>query len=131
MHRRAAVEPIATVVIGTVQGDLHDVGKNLVAMMWKGAGFNVVDVGTDVRPETFIEAAEEYSADLVGLSALLTTTMPMMERIVTTFREAGMDTKVVVGGAPITQKYCDKIGAAGYSADAASAVDIAKELLGV
>ncbi len=125
----AGVEPLGTVVIGTVQGDLHDIGKNLVAMMLKGAGFNVIDIGTDANPEKFIDAAKTNKAQVVGLSALLTTTMPMMEKTVAAFKEAGVVTKIMIGGAPVTQEYCDKIGANGYAADAASAVDIAKELL--
>ena len=127
----AGVQPLGTVIIGTVQGDLHDIGKNLVIMMLKGAGFNVVDVGIDQMPEKFIAAVKEHGAQLAGLSALLTTTMPMMAKTITAFQEAGMDTKIMIGGAPITQEYADKIGAAGYAADAASAVDVAKELLGV
>lgn len=127
----AGVKPIGTVVVGTVQGDLHDIGKNLVSMMLKGAGFNVVDVGTDVNPQKFIDAAKTENAQLVGLSALLTTTMPMMEKTVGAFKEAGLDAKVMIGGAPVTQEYADKIGAAGFAADAATAVDVAKELLGV
>ena len=127
----AGVEPVGTVVVGTVQGDLHDIGKNLVAMMLKGAGFNVVDVGTDVPAEKFVEAMKGEKATLCGLSALLTTTMPMMEKTVAALKEAGVGAKVMIGGAPVTQDYADKIGAAGYAADAASAVDLAKSLLGV
>ena len=127
----AGVEPLGTVAIGTVQGDLHDIGKNLVMMMLKGAGFNVIDVGTDADPQKFVDAVKTGKAKLVGLSALLTTTMPMMEKTVAAFKEAGVDAKVMIGGAPVTQEYADKIGAAGYAADAASAVDVAKELLGV
>jgi 5-methyltetrahydrofolate--homocysteine methyltransferase len=124
----AGVEPIGTVVIGTVQGDLHDIGKNLVQMMLKGAGFNVIDIGTDVPPENFVAAVQENGAKLVGLSALLTTTMPMMDKTIAAFKEAGVDAKVLIGGAPVTQDYADKIGAAGYAPDAASAVDVAKSL---
>lgn len=127
----AGVEPVGTVVIGTVQGDLHDIGKNLVAMMLKGAGFNVVDLGTDVPPEKFVAELKGIGAKVCGLSALLTTTMPMMEKTVTAFKDAGLDTMVMIGGAPVTQDYATKIGAAGYAADAASAVDVAKELLGI
>jgi len=124
----AGVEPIGTVVVGTVKGDLHDIGKNLVSMMLKGAGFNVIDLGVDVTPEKFIEAAKENKAQAVGLSALLTTTMPMMDKTVQAFSEAGADTKVMIGGAPVTQEYADKIGAQGYAPDAATAVDVAKKL---
>ena len=125
----AGVQPVGTVLIGTVKGDLHDIGKNLVAMMLKGAGFNVVDAGTDVAPEQFVAAAKESNAKVVGLSALLTTTMPMMEETVKAFKAAGIDAQVMIGGAPVTQDYATKIGAAGYAADAASAVDVAKDLI--
>ena len=128
----AGVQPRATVVIGTVKGDLHDIGKNLVAMMLKGGGFKVVDKGIDVTPEAYVEAAKESGAQLVGLSALLTTTMPQMENVIKALKEAGLDgVKVVIGGAPVTQQYADEVGAAGYAPDAASAVDKAKELLGL
>ena len=127
----AGVEPLGTVVVGTVKGDLHDIGKNLVSMMLKGAGFNVIDLGVDVTPEKFVEAIKENSAGAVGLSALLTTTMPMMDKTVQAFSEAGVDTKVMIGGAPVTQEYADKIGAQGYAPDAATAVDVAKQLLEV
>ncbi|MCK5270567.1 MAG: corrinoid protein [Sedimentisphaerales bacterium] len=125
----AGVEPIGTIIVGTVKGDLHDIGKNLVCMMLKGAGFNVIDLGTDVSPEKFVEAVRENGANTVGLSALLTTTMPMMDKTVAAFREADVEAKVMVGGAPVTQEYADKIGAQGYAADAATAVDVAKELM--
>ncbi|MCK5272797.1 MAG: corrinoid protein [Sedimentisphaerales bacterium] len=125
----AGVEPIGTIIVGTVKGDLHDIGKNLVCMMLKGAGFNVIDLGTDVAPEKFVEAVKENSANTVGLSALLTTTMPMMDKTVAAFREADVEAKVMVGGAPVTQEYADKIGAQGYAADAATAVDVAKDLM--
>jgi len=127
----AGVEPVASVAIGTVKGDLHDIGKNLVAMMLKGGGFNVIDLGIDVEPEKFVKAAQE-GAKLVGLSALLTTTMPQMENVVKALKEAGLgDVRVMIGGAPVTQKYADEINADGYAPDAASAVEKAKELLGV
>jgi 5-methyltetrahydrofolate--homocysteine methyltransferase len=125
----AGVKPIGTVVIGTVKGDMHDIGKNLVSMMLKGAGFNVVDMGTDIAPEVFVAGAKEHSAKLVGLSALLTTTMPMMEKTVAAFKAAGVKAKIMIGGAPVTQEYADKIGAAGYAADAATAVDVAKAMI--
>ena len=125
----AGVQPIGTIIVGTVKGDLHDIGKNLVCMMLKGAGFNVIDLGTDVSPERFIEAVKENGANTVGLSALLTTTMPMMDKTVAAFREADVEAKVMVGGAPVTQEYADKIGAQGYAADAATAVDVAKDLM--
>ena len=126
----AGIKPKYTAVIGTVQGDLHDIGKNLVAMMLKGANFNVIDVGTNVAPEKFISAAKEHNAQLVGLSALLTTTMPAMKTTVDAFRAAGMnDVKIMIGGAPITQQFANEIGADGYSPDAASAVDLASQLV--
>lgn len=123
------VKPIGTVVIGTVQGDLHDIGKNLVAMMLKGAGFNVVDLGVDCSAEKFITAVSEHKANIVAMSALLTTTMPAMEKGIKALKDAGVTAKVMIGGAPVTQGYSDKIGADGYSADAASAVDLAKKLM--
>lgn len=119
-----------TVVIGTVQGDLHDIGKNLVVMLLEGAGFKVVDLGVDVKPEQFVGAVTDHGAALVGLSALLTTTMPKMSETVQALTEAGLREKVKIfaGGAPVTQKFIDEIGADGYGADAASAVEKAKEL---
>jgi 5-methyltetrahydrofolate--homocysteine methyltransferase len=129
---KAGIKPKYTVVIGTVQGDLHDIGKNLVAMMLKGANFGVVDVGTNVPPEKFVAAVQENGAAILALSALLTTTMPAMKTAVETVRAAGFtDLKIMVGGAPITQDFAKEIGADGYSADAASAVDLALRLLGV
>ncbi|MDD5349332.1 MAG: corrinoid protein [Chthoniobacteraceae bacterium] len=125
----AGIKPKYTAVIGTVQGDLHDIGKNLVAMMLKGANFNVIDVGVNVAPEKFLAAAKENNAHLVGLSALLTTTMPAMKTTVDAFREAGVQTKIMIGGAPITQQFANEIGADGYSPDAASAVDLAQTLV--
>jgi len=126
---KAGVEPVGKFIIGTVQGDLHDIGKNLVAMMLKGAGFEVVDLGVDVSPEEFVEQAKVTGIQLIGMSALLTTTMPAMERTVKALKDAGVSSKIVIGGAPVTQGYADKIGAHGYAADAASAVDMAKSLV--
>lgn len=126
---KAGVKPMGTFLIGTVQGDLHDIGKNLVAMMLKGAGFEVTDLGVDVNPERFVEQAKAADSELIGMSALLTTTMPSMERTIKALKEAGISAKIMVGGAPVTQGYADKIGADGYAADAASAVDVAKDLL--
>ena len=126
---KAGVEPVGKFLIGTVQGDLHDIGKNLVAMMLKGAGFEVVDLGVDVSPEKFVEQAKATGVHLVGMSALLTTTMPGIERSIQALKEAGVSAKVMVGGAPVTQGYAEKIGAHGYAADAASAVDLAKSLV--
>lgn len=119
------------VVLGTVKGDLHDIGKNLVCMMFKGGGFEVIDAGIDVAPEKFVELAKENEAELIGCSALLTTTMPAMKQVVDAVKEAGLDTKVLIGGAPVTQAYCDEIGAHGYAPDAASAVDVGKQLIGI
>ena len=127
----AGIEPVGKIAIGTVKGDLHDIGKNLVAMMMKGAGFHVIDLEIDVPAEKFIEAAKTKGAKLIGLSALLTTTMPQMKTVIAAMKEAGLsDVKVMIGGAPVTQSYADEIGADGYAPDAASAVDMAKELLG-
>lgn len=127
----AGVKPKYTVVVGTVQGDLHDIGKNLISMMWKGAGFAVVDLGTNVAPQKYLEAAKEHNANLVGLSALLTTTMPAMKETVALLKAAGLpNTMIMVGGAPITQAFADEIGADGYASDAGTAVDVAKKLVG-
>jgi len=122
------VAPRGVVVIGTVKGDLHDIGKNLVAMMLKGSGYKVVDLGTDVSPEKFAEAAKINGATVVGLSALLTTTMVHMKAIIDALRQAGLSLPVVVGGAPLTQGYADEIKASGYAPDAASAVDLVNRL---
>ena len=126
------VEPVATIVLGTVKGDLHDIGKNLVGMMFEGAGFKVVDLGVDVAPEKYVASVQESNAQFLGLSALLTTTMPQMQSTISALKVAGIreQVKVLIGGAPVTQDYADKIGADGYSEDAASAVVLAKELLG-
>jgi 5-methyltetrahydrofolate--homocysteine methyltransferase len=125
----AGIKPKYTAVIGTVQGDLHDIGKNLVAMMLKGANIGIVDLGTNVPPEKFVAAVQEHNARLVCLSALLTTTMPAMKTTVQTLRDAGCSgVRIMVGGAPVTQEFCDEIGADGYSQDAASAVDLALRL---
>ena len=126
---KAGVEPVAKFVVGTTQGDLHDIGKNLVAMMLKGAGFKVIDLGVDVSAEKFVEQAKAAGVQLIGISALLTTTMPGMEKTIQALKEAGVSAKVMIGGAPVTQDYADKIGADGYAADAASAVDLAKSLV--
>lgn len=127
----AGVEPIGTAVIGTVKGDLHDIGKNLVGMMLEGAGLKVVDAGIDVAPEKFIEVAKESGATILGLSALLTTTMTNMKAVVDAVAASDLagKIKVIIGGAPVTQAFCDEIGADGYAADAASAADLAKSLV--
>ena len=116
------------IVIGTVKGDLHDIGKNLVGMMLEGGGFEIVDLGVDVEPKTFVEEAKKHDAKIVGLSALLTTTMPAMEETVNALKEAGLTVKTMVGGAPVTKAFADKIGATGYSEDAPGAVELARKL---
>jgi 5-methyltetrahydrofolate--homocysteine methyltransferase len=127
---KAGIKPKYTAVIGTVQGDLHDIGKNLVAMMWKGANIGVVDLGTNVPAEKFVAAAKEHKADIIGLSALLTTTMPAMKTTIAAVKAAGLNTvKVVIGGAPITQDFANEIGADGFAPDAASAVDVVQQLV--
>ncbi len=126
------VEMLGTVAIGTVKGDLHDIGKNLVAMMLEGAGFNVIDLGVDVTPEQYVECVKNNNVQVVGMSALLTTTMTSMKEIIDALKDAGLrdQVKVIIGGAPITQEYADEIGADGFSVDAASATELAKKLLG-
>jgi 5-methyltetrahydrofolate--homocysteine methyltransferase len=127
---KAGIRPEHTAVIGTIKGDLHDIGKNLVGMMWKGANIEVIDLGTNVTPERFVEAAKEHGATIVGISALLTTTMVGMKDVVTAIRTANLaDVKVIVGGAPLTQDFADMIGADGYASDAASAVEAARKAI--
>lgn len=126
---KEGVKPVGKFLIGTVQGDLHDIGKNLVAMMLKGAGFEVVDLGVDIGPEKFVEQAKAADAQVIGMSTLLTTTMPAMEKTISALKEAGVSAKIMIGGAPVTQGYADEIGAHGYAPDAASAVDTAKNLV--
>ena len=126
----AGVKPVGTVVLGTVKGDLHDIGKNLVGMMLTGGGLNVVDIGTDVPAEKFVEACKNEGASVCAMSALLTTTMPQMKDVVAALKDAGVEVKTIIGGAPVTQSYADEIGADGYAPDAASAVDLTKELVG-
>jgi 5-methyltetrahydrofolate--homocysteine methyltransferase len=128
---KADVEPVGKVVLGTVKGDLHDIGKNLVGMLMEGAGFDVVDLGVDVHPEKFIEAIRQHRPDFVGLSALLTTTMPAMRTTIDTLKDAGIrnQTVVMVGGAPINQAFADEIGADIYAPNAASAARKAREIL--
>ncbi len=129
----SGVQPIAKIAIGTVKGDLHDIGKNLVSMMLQGAGFEIIDLGVDVTSEKFIETVKNQEVKLVGMSALLTTTMPSMKSTIEAMKEAGVrdKVKVIIGGAPVSQAYADEIGADGYSPDAASAVEKAKELLNI
>lgn len=131
-HMKAdSVKSAGTVVLGSVKGDLHDIGKNLVKLMMEGSGFNVVDLGVDVEPEAFLKAVQENDAQIVGMSALLTTTMPQMEKTVEVLKEAGLrdKVKIILGGAPLDQKFTDEIGADGYGEDAGSAVQLAKKLL--
>lgn len=130
---QADVKSTGTVVAGTVQGDLHDIGKNLVCMMLEGSAFEIVDLGADVSPEKFVEAVKETGAQIVALSALLTTTMPNMQATIEALKAAGLRerVKVMVGGAPLSQQYADQIGADGYAPDASRAVALAKSLLTV
>ncbi len=128
----AGVEPVGRVVVGTVKGDLHDIGKNLVAAMLEGGGFEVIDIGVNVSPEQFIQTVKDKNANIVAMSALLTTTMPAMKTTIEAMKQAGMrdQVKVLIGGAPITQKYADEIGADGYSESAAGAVALARKATG-
>lgn len=127
----SGVQPIAKVVLGTVKGDLHDIGKNLVAMMLEGAGFEVIDLGVDVSPEKFIAAVKENNAEAVGMSALLTTTMLNMKSAIEKIKEDGVrdSVKIIIGGAPVTQSFADEITADGYASDAASSVSLLKNVL--
>jgi methylmalonyl-CoA mutase cobalamin-binding domain/chain len=124
-------EPIGKIVMGTVKGDVHDIGKNLVNIMFEGAGFEVIDLGVQVSPEKFIDAIREHKPDIVGFSAFLTTTMPMFKANINALQKAGMRDQVIimVGGAPVTQEYADVVGADGYASDASAAVVRAKELI--
>jgi 5-methyltetrahydrofolate--homocysteine methyltransferase len=128
----AGAKPSGRVAIGTVKGDLHDIGKNLVAAMLEGGGFEIIDLGVDVSPERFAEAVKDKGANVVCLSALLTTTMPSMKSTIEALKEAGLrgKCKVMIGGAPVTQQYADEIGADGYSENAAGAVTLARKLVG-
>ena len=128
---KSNVSSVAKVVLGTVKGDLHDIGKNLVGMMLEGAGFEVVDLGIDVPPEKFIQSAKENGAKIIGMSALLTTTMMQMKTTVGKIKSDGLGIKALVGGAPVTGEFAKQIGADGYAPDAASAVSKVKELLGM
>lgn len=128
---KAGVKPIGKFLLGTVQGDIHNIGKNLVAALLKGAHFKVCDLGVDISPGKFVEQAKTTGAQLVGLSALLTTTIPAMVKTIKALKEASVTAKIIVGGAPLTQWYADEIGADGYAPDAGSAVEKAKQLLGI
>ena len=127
----SGVKPLGTVIMGTVKGDLHDIGKNLCIMMLRGAGFIVHDLGVDTAPAEFVDAVQQHNAELVGMSALLTTTMPNMGRTISAFEEAGLrdNVRIMVGGAPVTQEFADEMGADGYGENAVECVDKAKELL--
>ncbi len=127
--KASGVKPAGTVVLGTVKGDLHDIGKNLVGMMLQGGGLQVIDIGTDAPAEKFVTAAKEKGAQVIAMSALLTTTMPQMADVVKAVKAAGLKVQTMIGGAPVTQSYADEIGADGYAADAASAVDMAMKLI--
>ena len=129
----SGIEPVGTVIMGTVKGDLHDIGKNLCIMMLRGAGFIVHDLGVDTAPDEFVDAVMEHEADALGMSALLTTTMPNMGRTIDTFEEYGLRdaVKIMVGGAPLTQEFADDFGADGYGQDAIECVDLAKRFVGV
>ena len=124
-------KPIGTFVMGTVKGDVHDIGKNLVNIMLEGAGFTVYDLGVNVAPETFVQQVQEHKPDVVGFSAFLTTTMPMFKANINALEKAGLRDEVIVmvGGAPVTQQYADAVGADGYAADASTAVRLAKDLI--
>jgi 5-methyltetrahydrofolate--homocysteine methyltransferase len=127
----SGIKPVGKVVIGTIKGDVHDIGKSLVAMMLRSSGFEVVDLGVDVAPETFVEAVKEHKPDLLGMSALLTTTMPGIEATIKAVKQDGLQVITLVGGAPVTQEYADSVGADGYAPDAALAVAKAKQLMGI
>ena len=131
LFKESGIKPQGTVLIGTVAGDRHSIGKSLVAMMMEGAGFKIIDLGVDISPEQFVKSVKEEEAQLVGMSALLTTTMPSMKATIEALKEAGLLDKVktLIGGAPVTQEYADKIGADGYAPDAATGVKKAKELV--
>lgn len=130
---KSGIKPVGKVVIGTVKGDLHDIGKNIVGMMFKGAGFQVIDLGIDVSPKAFIDSVTRENTDILAMSSLVTTSMPSMGEVIELLKAENLNTKVrtMVGGAPVTQTFADKIGADGYAEDASSAVDKARELLGI
>ena len=119
-----------TAVIGTVEGDLHDIGKNLVGMMWRGANFEVIDLGVNVSPSSFADAAREHQPDIVGMSALLTTTVPNMRKAVEAVKATGVDTKVLIGGAPVSAEFAEEVGADGFAEDAGAAAEVAKSIVG-
>ena len=128
---RGKIESKGTFIVGAVKGDLHDIGKNLVGIMFKGAGFRVIDLGTDVSMEVFIKAAREYNPDIIGISSLLTTTMPYMQTIIEGLRSEGIPAKIIVGGAPVNREFAQSINADGYAENAAEAADLGKSLMGM
>ena len=129
----SGIEPLGTVIMGTVKGDLHDIGKNLCIMMLRGSGFSVHDLGVDTKPEEFIDAVLEHEAQVLGMSALLTTTMPNMGKTIQAFEDAGLrgEVKIMLGGAPLNQEFADDMGADGYGKDAMACVELARKLLGL
>jgi len=129
----SGIEPLGTVIMGTVKGDLHDIGKNLCIMMLRGSGFSVHDLGVDTKPEQFIDAVLEHGAQVLGMSALLTTTMPNMGKTIQAFEDAGLrgEVKIMLGGAPLNQEFADDMGADGYGKDAMACVELARKLLGL
>ncbi len=129
----AGAKPVGTFVMGTVKGDIHDIGKNLCNIMLEGAGFQVIDIGVNVPPEKFVEAIQEHQPQAVGMSAFLTTTMPMFKTTIEAISEAGLrdQVKILVGGAPVNQEYCDTVGADGFAQDASSTVRLTKKLIGI
>jgi len=130
---KSGIKPVGKVVVGTVKGDLHDIGKNIVGMMFKGAGFQVIDLGIDVSPKAFIDLVARENTDILAMSSLITTSMPSMGEVIELLKAENLNTKIrtMVGGAPVTQAFADKIGADGYAEDASSAVGKARELLGI
>ena len=130
---KSGIKPVGKVVVGTVKGDLHDIGKNIVGMMFKGAGFQVIDLGIDVSPKAFIDSVTRENMDILAMSSLVTTSMPSMGEVIELLKAENLNTKIrtMVGGAPVTQAFADKIGADGYAEDASSAVGKARELLGI
>jgi len=128
----AGIEAAGRIVIGTVEGDLHDIGKNLVSMMFEGAGFDVIDIGIDVPSEDFVKAVKEHKPDILGMSALLTTTMPQMKEVIDAIEEEGIrdDISIMIGGAPVSEDFAEEIGADAFGADAATAAEIGKEIVG-
>jgi 5-methyltetrahydrofolate--homocysteine methyltransferase len=128
---RGKIESKGTFIIGAVKGDLHDIGKNLVGIMFKGAGFRVIDLGTDVSLEAFIKAAREHNPDIIGISSLLTTTMPYMQTVIEGLRSEGIRARVIIGGAPVNREFAQSIKADGYAENAAEAADLGKSLMGL